>query len=206
MKTFQRFLVVLFLVAGVPTAFGASVKSDYWKDFDFRRLHTFAFKTERAANDPLALNTDGAAEIQNALTAQLESNGFTPATDSPDFIVAFYSRTKERRIVEVGPSYLGSELGWIYEDPYRGRWNRGYALDVWTKTYGQGWVIADIIDAKTNQVVWRGAVKQKVHGTGQSDKQLDDAAKDLVKRFLKDTRRPQKSQDTAVQRNLLEEL
>jgi hypothetical protein len=29
------------------SAFGASVKSDYQKNFDFGQLHTFAFKTER---------------------------------------------------------------------------------------------------------------------------------------------------------------
>ena len=206
MKIFQTFLVFVFFVAAAAAAFGASIKSDYRKDFDFRQLRTFAFKMDRSGNDPLAVNSDEADRIQNALATQLESNGFTPATDRPDFMVAFYARTKKRTVVEVGPSYYGPELGWIYENPDRGRWHWGYAPEVWTKTYGHGWVIADVIGVKTNEVVWRGAVKQKLHGIGQSDKQLDDAAKDLVKRFLKDTRGRKTRQDTAVHRSFLEEL
>ena len=85
MKTARIFLSVLVVLAVVPAAFSASVKSDYQKDFDFRQLHTFAFKTERAGNDPLATNTIEAERIQNALAAQLAANGFTQTADNPDF-------------------------------------------------------------------------------------------------------------------------
>ena len=69
MKLFGTVLGVLFLMTTAQAAFGADVKSDYQKDFDFRQLHTFAFKTERASNDPLATNTIEAERIKNALTA-----------------------------------------------------------------------------------------------------------------------------------------
>ena len=61
----------LILVA-ITVTFG-SVKSDYQKSYDFSRLKTFAFKTERASNDPLNTNTIEAKRIQDALTAQLEA-------------------------------------------------------------------------------------------------------------------------------------
>lgn len=95
MKIFGTFLSVLFFMVTETAAFGASVKSDYQKDFDFRQLRTFAFKTERASNDPLAVNTIEAGRIQNALAAQLGANGFTQSADNPDFIVAYYSRTRQ---------------------------------------------------------------------------------------------------------------
>ena len=75
MKLFGKVLGVLFLMTATQVAFGASVKSDYQKDFDFRQLHAFAFKTERTSNDPLATNTIEAERIKNALTAQLSANG-----------------------------------------------------------------------------------------------------------------------------------
>ena len=53
--------------------------------------------------------------------------------------------------------------------------------------------MADIIDPKTNEVVWRGTVRDTVNGIGQSDKQAKSAAKDLVQRFLKDTRKVEKT-------------
>ena len=190
MKLFGTVLGVLFLMT---TAFGASVKSDYQKDFDFRQLHTFAFKTERASNDPLATNTIEAERIKNALSAQLTANGFAQSADTPDFIVAFYSRTKQRTQVESSPGFgFGRGFGWGYGVPFGGRWRWGYGPDIWTTTYTEGCVMADIIDVKTQELVWRGVVQDTVNGIGQTDKQANNAAKDLVKQFLSDTRKLEK--------------
>ena len=186
----KKLLSVLFLLAVVPAAFGSSVKSDYQKDFDFDQLRTFAFKTERAGNDPLATNAIQAERIQNALAAQLSANGFTQTADNPDFIVAFYSRTRERTRVNSTPAFgYGPGFGWGYGVPFRGRWRWGYGPEIWTTTFTQGCVMADIIDAKTQELVWRGVVQDTVNGIGQSEKQANSAAKDLVKRYLKDTKK-----------------
>jgi hypothetical protein len=196
----------LFLFA-VSAAFGMSVKSDYEKNFDFSQLHTFAFKTDRANTDPLSTNTLEAGRIQNALAAQLEANGFTQATASPDFIVAFYSRTKQKTQVQstggFGPGFgagfgrfgYGRGFGWGYGIPGPGRWRWGYGPDIWTTNYTQGCVMADIIDPRTNDLVWRGRVTDTVNGIGQSEKQSDQAAKDLVKQFLKDAKKVDKKLD-----------
>ena len=195
MKVFRVTVAgALFLVA-VTAAFG-SVKSDYEKNFDFSQLHSFAFKTDRAGNDPLVTNTIVAGRIQSALTAQLEANGFTQAPQDPDFIVAFYSRTREKTQVQstgFGPGFgFGRGFGWGYGVPFRGRWRWGYGPDIWTSTYTQGCVMADIIDPKTNELVWRGVVKDTVKGIGQSEKQANQAARDLVKQFLKDAKKVEK--------------
>src|SRR6266850_4767635 len=100
MKVFRVTVVGALVLFAITAAFGMSVKSDYQKSYDFSRLHTFAFKTDRASNDPLATNTIEAQRIQSALAAQLEANGFTQASGSPDFIVAFYSRTKQKTRVQ----------------------------------------------------------------------------------------------------------
>ena len=52
--------------------------------------------------------------------------------------------------------------------------------------------MADIIDPNTNELVWRGVVKDTVNGIGQSEKQSNQAAKDLVNNFLKDSRKVEK--------------
>lgn len=196
MKVFRVTVAgALFLVA-VTAAFGMSVKSDYEKNFDFSQLHSFAFKTDRASNDPLITNTIVAGRIQNALTAQLEANGFTQAPQDPDFIVAFYSRTTEKTQVQsagFGPGFgFGRGFGWGYGVPFRGRWRWGYGPDIWTSTYTQGCVMADIIDPKTSELVWRGVVRDTVNGIGQSEKQSNQAARDLVKQFLKDAKKVEK--------------
>ncbi|MEA2551827.1 MAG: hypothetical protein QOJ65_3 [Fimbriimonadaceae bacterium] len=193
MKVFRVTVAGALLLLAVTAAFGMSVKSDYEKNFDLSGLRTFAFKTERASNDPLSTNTIEAGRIQNALAAQLAANGFSQAPQNPDFIVAFYARSREKtQVVNAGfaPGFgFGSGFGWGYGIPYRARWRWGYGPDIWTTTYTQGCVMADVIDARTNDLVWRGVVKDTVNGIGQSEKQADQAAKDLVKQFLKDAKK-----------------
>ena len=203
MKVFRVTVAGALLLVAVTAAFGMSVKSDYEKSFDFTQLHTFAFKTDRAGDDPLSTNTLEAGRIQNALAAQLEANGFSQSAQNPDFVVAFYSRTQQKTQVQstgfgpgIGPGFgFGRGFGWGYGIPYRARWRRGYGPDIWTTTYTQGCVMADVIDARTNDLVWRGAVKDTVNGIGQSEKQADQAARDLVKQFLKDAKKVDKTAD-----------
>ena len=194
MKGFRVFTVAAALMLfAVTAAFGMSTKSDYQKNFDFSQLRTFAFKTDRARNDPLSTNTLEAGRIQSSLAAQLEANGFSQSAENPDFIVAFYSRSKQKTEVQstgFGPGFgFGRGFGWGYGIPGRGRWRWGYGPDIWTTTYEEGCVMADIIDARTQELVWRGVVQDTVNGIGQTDKQANNAAKDLVKRFLSDTRK-----------------
>ena len=197
MRGFRIFTVAgALMLLAVTAAFGMSTKSDYEKNFDFSQLRTFAFKTDRASNDPLSTNTLEAGRIQNALAAQLEANGFSQATENPDFIVAFYSRSKQKTQVEssgIGPGFgFGRGFGWGYGVPFRGRWRNGFGPDIWTDNYTQGCVMADVIDSKTNEVVWRGVVTDTISGIDQSEKQTDQAAKDLVKTFMKDAKKVDK--------------
>ena len=202
MKVFRVISAGLLLLFAVTAGFAKSVKSDYQKNFDFSQLRTFTFKTDRAAEDPLNTNTLESGRIQSALAAQLETNGFTQATENPDFVVAFYSRTKQKTQVQsvggfgprIGPRFgFGRGFGWGYGVPYRARWRYGFGPDIWTTNYTQGCVMADIIDARTNQLVWRGRVTDTVNGIGQSEKQVDQAAKDIVSQFLKDAKKVDKN-------------
>jgi len=191
MKVSRIFFIGPIILLALTSAL-ASVKSDYQKDYDFGRLRTFNFKTDRADNDPLVTNTIEAVRIQNALAAQLQMNGFMPSENNPDFVVAFYSRTRERTQVQSTGFGFGPGFGWGYGIPFRNRWRWGYGPDIWTTTYTQGCIMADIIDVRTQELVWRGVVKDTVNGIGQTEKQANSAAKDLVKQFLKDSKRVNK--------------
>jgi hypothetical protein len=205
MKVFCVTVAAALVLFAVTAGLAMSVKSDYEKNFDFTQLRTFAFKTDRSSSDPLSTNTLEAGRIQNALAAQLEANGFTQATGSPDFIVAFYSRTRPKAQVQstggfgpgFGPGFgrfgYGRGFGWGYGIPGRGRWRYGFGPDIWTTNYTQGCVMADIIDARTNDLVWRGKITDTVNGIGQSEKQSDQAAKDLVSKFVNDAKKVDKN-------------
>ena len=190
MKSFRVGVLGLLLLSAATAVFGMSVESDYMKDFDFSKLRTFAFKTDRAGNDRLSSNSIEAERIQNALTTQLQANGFSQVSQAPNFIVAFYSRTTPKTEIESTPGFgFGPGFGWGYGVPYYGRWRWGLGPDIWTYNYQQGRIMVDLIDPKTNMLVWRGVVMDTVSGIGQSDKQANEAAKDLVKRFIKDSKK-----------------
>jgi hypothetical protein len=53
--------------------------------------------------------------------------------------------------------------------------------------------MADIIDARTRELVWCGKATDTVNGIGQSEKQANQAAKDLVKQFKKDAKKVDKN-------------
>ena len=187
MKRFRVAVGGALVLFTVTTAFGMSVKSDYDKNFDFSQLKIYSFKTDRGSNDPLKTDTIQVKRIQDALAAQLAANGFTESTQEPDFLVAFYARTKEKTRVESDLAF-GFEpgFGWGYGIPYRDRWRWGFGPDIWTDTYTQGCVMVDIIDRRNSELVWRGVVMDTVNGLGQSEKQANEAAKALVERFVKD--------------------
>jgi uncharacterized membrane protein len=202
MKVFRITSVGAMLLLAGAAVFGLPVKSDYEKDFDFSQLRTYAFKSDRVSEDPLNTNTIEAGRIQNALAAQLDANGFRQSSDSPDFVVAFYSRTKEKTQVQssgiggigFGRRFgFGRGFGWGYGIPIGARWRYGFGPDIWTTNYTQGRVMADIIDSRTNDLVWRGVVMDTVNGIGQSEKQANQAAKDLVKQFQKDAKKVEKN-------------
>ena len=48
---------------------------------------------------------------------------------------------------------------------------------------------------RTNDLVWRGKVTDTINGVGPSEKQTDQAAKDLVEKFVKDAKKVDKKAD-----------
>ena len=178
MKLF-RAIFGLGLMLTAISAFGSSVKTDFDKNFDFGNLKTFAFKEQRrGSRDALKTKTQTAERIENGLTAQLEANGYKSNDDNPDFYVAYYADSKEKLDIE----------SFGYGFPRRWRW--GFGNDIWTRYYTEGCIVVDFIDAKSNQLVWRGLVTDTIGNTpDQSEKQINNGTKDLVKHFLKDIKK-----------------
>ena len=173
-------LFVLTLTLFAVSTYAMGIKTDFDKDFNFGSLKTFSFKEQRRGpRDELKTNSLEAGRIQEALTSQLEKNNFQLKTDGePDFLVAYYARSKDKTEI----------VAFDYGFPRRWRW--GLGADIWTRNYTQGSVMMDVIDAKTNQLVWRGVVTDVLgKSPDQTEKQINKASAELVKHFLKDERK-----------------
>ena len=178
MKIF-RILAGLSMMLSAVIAYGATVKTDYDKDYDLGRLKTFTFKEQRRSNVDL-LRTDTLLDnrIKDALRSQLEARGFHYTSDGDaDFAVAYFASRKEKLNIE--------DFG--YGMPRRWRW--GFGPRLWTSYYTVGSVVVDFIDPSSQQLIWRGIASETVSGVNPSDKQVSKGAEDLVKHFLKDAQK-----------------
>ncbi len=176
-------LAVAFAVLSWP-AF-ASTKSDYDKEYDFSKLKTFDFKMQhRVAKDPLGQNGLWERRIEQDLVADLQKQGFERSEHStPDFLVAYYMGTKER----VDTRYLGYGFPGRWGWRHRGWFGWPSGIDVWEIPYTESTLVVDVIDARTNQLVWRGYDTDNID-LNKSEKTIAKAVETLVERFTKESR------------------
>ena len=169
-----RVVSLLGLVLGllVGSAAAQSVQSDFDRTFQFSNLKTFSFAVQRrGATDPLSTDSLNDGRIRTGLESQLIANGFHMETEKADFVIAYYVKTKNKLSVQ--------DYG--YGPP---RWFGGRDIRVNQDT--EGTLMVDFIDARTNQVVWRGRAVGTLDMKGV-DKKISKSTEKLVKQFVKDT-------------------
>lgn len=170
----MRVVSLLGLVLGllVGSAAAQSVQSDFDRTFQFSNLKTFSFAVQRrGATDPLAADSLNDGRIRTGLESQLIANGYHMETEKADFVIAYYVKTKNKLSVQ--------DYG--YGPP---RWFGGRDIRVNQDT--EGTLMVDFIDARTNQVVWRGRAVGTLDLKGV-DKKISKSTEKLVKQFVKDT-------------------
>ena len=173
MITMMSMLVMLLGLMAV-TAAAQSVQTDYDHSFRFSDLKTFSFADQRrAATDPLASDTLNDGRIRNGLESQLKANGFKMETEKADFMIAYYVSTKNKLNVQ--------DFG--YGPP---RWFG--SRDIRVNQYSEGTLMVDFIDAKSNQVIWRGRASGTLEMKGV-DKKICKSVEKLIKQYLKDTQK-----------------
>jgi hypothetical protein len=179
MRTTALTLGVMLIVSS--TAF-ASTHSDFSKAFPLQTLKTFEFKDQRRiSRDPLANNDIWANDVKGAIRKDLAEHGYNEATNAhPDFYVAFYVGLQDRYDV----SAIGYGLPVFHRGGWWG-WPGGY--DVWSVPYKESTLIIDLIDAKTNQLVWRGYDTDTLN-SGKPEKTLDSAVDHIVSRLTHDAK------------------
>jgi Domain of unknown function (DUF4136) len=170
------------LIAGSSTAF-ASTHSEYTKSYPLQTLKTFAFKDQhRISRDPLANNEIWANDVKGAIRRNLADRGFAETTSGrPDFYVAFYVGLQDRYDIQS----MGYGVPFFHRRGWWG-WPRGY--DVWAVPYTQSTLIVDVIDARTNQLVWRGYDSGTLN-SGKPEKTLDAAVDHVISKLTHDTKK-----------------
>lgn len=141
----------LALVAGCATR----PPHEFDEAADFTALRTFQWLEPEygdegvAVSDPVLESPLLGRRVERAAVAALQAKGFELVTENPDFLVTFHTAEGER---ERRPaSYLSIGYG-----RYSPRWGSSVILDMTPRTFPEGTLIIDVVDAQSGELVWRG--------------------------------------------------
>jgi len=161
-----KMLGLIFLIAFAWSCEPSlKVSTDYDKSITFGQYKTFSMYTSDQKDESLSqLNHD---RIVNSIRSEMTKKGFQETSSSPDLLVHPVTIFKDRMAVSSTTNYYG--YGGAYRPYY---WGGGMGVSGTTnydvQHYKDGSLIIDVVDAKSNKLVWQG--------TG--NKEIDKPAKD----------------------------
>lgn len=153
-----RILLLLAAFAGMPV-FAAKPQIQWDPNYDFSAVRTFQWKPTPAISlrdtDPFLHS-----RIVNAIEYELTAFGLTEVENDPDVYVTYHSTTETNtRLTSTSVGYSFGRYGlggWRY-------YGYGVAGPIVTSTtvtqVERGALVVDVVDARTDQLVWRGTVK-----------------------------------------------
>ncbi|MDJ0840873.1 MAG: DUF4136 domain-containing protein [Acidobacteriota bacterium] len=173
-KTILLFVLIGLLIGGCAPSIKVAQHHDSSQDFS--AMKTFDWLTPRGGRDnPMDKNPIIAKKVKDAIAAELGAKGFTMDETNPDFHVIFFGSTRDKVDVQ---TWNSSYYGW----GYRG-WAYGWGgPDVTVSEYKEGTLVIDVVNAKSNELVWRG------YGTGRikkTDRNVDERVRRAVVSILK---------------------
>jgi len=149
-------------------------------DYDFSTAHTFDWYPPPLTGDPRLDSPLLDGRIRSAVSAELQKRGLQPADgDAADLLVTFSKALADRVEYHVVNRHYGYEPGW-------GMQRRPGATSTYVDAYTEGSLILDLIDARTQKLVWRGHVSGRVKEKlpeAQRQARLQKAVADLLADF-----------------------
>ena len=139
----KKYVLLLFAAAtlGLTSCSPFQVRSDYAETANFN-----SYKTYKLRIDDLKLNDIDKDRVLNELSKQLQSKGLTPG-DNPDLIINVKANHKKVTDVQSNRGMWG----------WGGPWGWGGGIGgTWTSNYNQGGLTIDLVDARTQKLVWQG--------------------------------------------------
>lgn len=163
------------------------VRTDYDPQMSFSQYRTYSWIAQDQAveGDPAVNSPLVARRIRHAVDSALASMGYQQVTSgTPDFRVAYLVASGEK--VQDG-IYYG-------HGGYRGGHGRhGGGYPGYSYEYLEGTLVLDIVDARTNDLVWRGWAKDALHDNPKPEnvqKYVNEAVANILKSFPPGPPRP----------------
>ena len=185
----KRALLLLSLLIAVPLAH-ANIQVDYDQDYPYGTTRTYGWKKTPGTD----VGDLAHKRIVAVVGRYMEEFGLTES-DDPDVWVTYHGNTQDKVVVDV--------RHWGYAYPSRMYWGpywRGYYGTAWdstatTRTYTEGTLVIDVIDADSDQLIWRGTATGTIPDrTKKQEKALQRAVAKMMKKW-KTLRRQQERRE-----------
>ncbi|MBO9638882.1 MAG: DUF4136 domain-containing protein [Siphonobacter aquaeclarae] len=184
----MKTLVLAALVLGMSSCASVNVEQNHSVPFDQYRKFTWVKPDIQANNNPLYHSQLADANIRQALSAELNKKGITEDDSQPDLLLTYheYFQQESRQVANPAPAYPVPYSVW-----FRGRWipvGYSYYYHPWntgyhTEHYTEGTLIVDVIDARTNQLIWRGSIANPVNDPARLGKQFAREARQILTKY-----------------------
>lgn len=167
-----KYIVPLMMAAalGLSSCSPFRVQSDYAETADFN-----TYKTYKLRVDDLKLNDLDQDRVLNEVSKQLQMKGLS-VSSTPDLIVNV--KANHKKITDVNTGGYGS-FGW--GGPF------GFGLGMgrtWSSNYNEGALILDLIDARTQKLVWQGIGSGiSVDATKAKQKQIPQIIAEIMAKY-----------------------
>ena len=148
----------LFIMAGCSSEI--RVSSDHDPDYDLKKYRTFDWlkiTNIELEKNPLYYNELNDKRIKSAVQEHLKRKGYLLSEEHPDLIVHYHIIVDDRSVVTTDP------FGYFYS-PF---WTH---LQTTVRQYREGTLIVDIMESKTNNLIWRGWAASPIDEVYTSEK------------------------------------
>ena len=193
-----------FAVLALAGCATLQVRTDYDPEASFTQLSTYDWvdREADASGDPALNSPLLQRHIRDAVEGELGGMGYRKVTsETPDFRIAYRVMAEEKSRVDRSYGYAGPYVypGYFYPGyfgyrfyggrsftPYYRYSGAGYAGTGRVREYLRGTLVLDIIDVRTDEVVFRGWAIKSLHHDPRPDNvrmYVDEAVEKILKDF-----------------------
>lgn len=181
MKRINIYAFMLLLILGVS---GCAV-TDFDKSADFTHYKTFSWgESEIKVKNPVYDSDLINKRIRQTVEAEFAKRGIVKNDNDPDFLVHYHTYTEEKERSYGGYPYRYPFYPFGYY-PFAFRWGYPYhwMSPQHNAQYTEGTLILDIVDTKSDELVWRGSVSGDVENTSGLKKQIEKGIRAIMKKY-----------------------
>jgi len=148
-----------------------TTSADYDKGTNFTQYKTYAWKDVDKSQNQLVEN-----RIKSAVDTQLQAKGLHKVDSNPDLWLVSHIRLSEQTQINT------YDTGWGYGWGWRGYGGMGMSTTTVDKI-PVGTLIVDLVDAKENQLKWRGTASKTLDPSASVEKREQNVNEAVAKLF-----------------------